>query len=78
MVNCVLGERLSTAINQEDKNRTLRLTTVFRSGIALLTQSYNALNNAEIPCQGAVLAKPFPCLVSQGFILAFVKKYSQL
>jgi hypothetical protein len=53
-------------------------TTVPESGSDLIPMLYQSLSNAEKRYRGAVLAKPFPCLVSQWDIRAFNNNYSQL
>ena len=52
--------------------------TVAESGIDLLIRLTNLLTNAGNQSRGAVLAKPFPRLVSQWVTRAFINSYSQL
>ena len=54
------------------------LTTAAENVITPSIQSLNSLNNARKKNRGAVLAKPFPCLVSQWVTQAFDNNYSQL
>ena len=52
--------------------------TVVESGIGLPVRLHNLLTNVGNQNRGAVLAKPFPCLVSQWVILVFIIINSQL
>jgi len=54
------------------------LTTVAKSGVVPVTQMYNVFNNTKKSNRGAVLVKPFPCLVDQWVTQAFENNYSQL
>jgi len=52
--------------------------TVAKSGSNHVIQMYNLLSNLWNQSRGAVLAEPFPWLVSQGVILVFIIVNSQL
>jgi hypothetical protein len=51
---------------------------VIENGIDRGLQTYNLLTDAGNQNWGAVLAEPFPCLMSQWVTDTFVNNYSQL
>jgi hypothetical protein len=68
--NCPIKDRV--------EGRRWDLLTAGENGIARVIRGNNSLTNAENPNRGAVLAKPFPCLVSQWVTCSFDNNYSQL
>jgi hypothetical protein len=66
------------ALKDHFEGQRWHLLTAGENGIARVVRGYNSLTNAENPKWGAVLAKPFPCLMSQWVTRAFDNNYSQL